>query len=141
MFHPPQGIGASPRYSLIASENVLARDDTEYTIKSSSYTEIKRVRLFAMGSVRTYVEMCTDRSLTTIYARVTRNGVQVGDAVSTSSSTYVAFTWDTPGWTEFDYYRLESYNENYAYYAWLRNWRLKGDVVIATSPPVLAVEK
>jgi hypothetical protein len=142
MFHPPQGTLASQRYQASASNNIIASMDTERTyVNTSSYALLKQVKLNAFGVIRTYFELAVYGN-DVAYGKVYRNGVPVGTERSTSSTSYVAFTEDIPGWMDGDFCQLYTYHwGGYSgTYGKARNFRVMGDIQVIVSPTIARVD-
>ena len=148
MPYPPQGGGGgSLRYQITPSDNVLASADTERSTTGTDYVKMKEMKVNAFGKVRTYFELkyTSTGASGSVYACVGRNGYLVGTERSLWSATaypdtYYAFTEDIDNWMEGDSYQLYAKVSAAGLTAYVRNFRLCGDIKIIISPPVARVD-
>ena len=105
-----------------AGNYFIIGSDSEKTTAATSYTKVKEIVVTRTGTLR--VSFALGASGDIAYGRVYRNGVAVGTARNTTSTTPQTYSEDISGWGPNDLCQIYAYTQYGAYPAKVTNFRL-----------------
>jgi len=117
-------------YSYIISDDIYASDDAVEETGSASYVMLKEFTLpdtFPKNcTLRIYFEMRSEYSAVKVYGIIRRNGVNVGTERVQTSTDFIGYTEDIPGWNPGDKVQLWGKCPSTGYDVEVRNFRILG---------------
>lgn len=96
------GVTGAKLPALGAGDYILYINDDERGFSEDSYTKKKEIKIRQGGTLRIKFSLKTLNASGTVYGRIYRNGVAVGTARSTYSTSYVEYSEDIAGWSAGD---------------------------------------
>ena len=118
--------GTIPRAKIgayTAGNYFIIGSDSEKTTAATSYTKVKEIVVTRTGTLRVSFALASSNMINA-YGRVYRNGVAVGTARNTTSTTPQTYSEDISGWGPNDLCQIYAYTQNGSYPAKVTNFRL-----------------
>ncbi len=106
-----------------AGNYFIIGSDSEKTTAATSYTKVKEIVVTRTGTLRVSFALASSNMINA-YGRVYRNGVAVGTARNTISTTPQTYSEDISGWGPNDLCQIYAYTQSGAYPAKVTNFRL-----------------
>jgi len=106
-----------------AGNYFIIGSDSEKTTAATSYTKVKEIVVTRTGTLRVSFALASSNMINA-YGRVYRNGVAVGTARNTTSTTPQTYSEDISGWGPKDLCQIYAYTQNGSYPAKVTNFRL-----------------
>lgn len=106
----------------------VSADAPHAFISDVAYTKYKEIKLNVRGKMRIKFDMKSNDGVTTVYARIYKNGVAIGTEQTTTSATTETKSEDIGGWLRNDLLQLYCHTDGSAIMTVL-NFRLYWDDV------------
>ena len=107
-----------------AGNYFIIGSDSEKTTAATSYTKVKEIVVTRTGTLRVSFALASELGGINAYGRVYRNGVAVGTARNTTSTTPQTYSEDISGWGPNDLCQIYAYTQYREYPAKVTNFRL-----------------